>query len=301
MPDILVTLHLLLQLLSIINVFLKKLVEFILFSSIFIAGCAVALCIETNLLLHLPLNIISFYCFVFGATLAQYNLHYLVKTSAVKNSRRLAWSLKNKNLHKILFAIGIGLILFSFLSFRLHHFIILGILGVIAFLYSLPIIPFGKKRRIKDYGFVKILTLALLWTLVTVWFPVVNYSFERNIFVFVFFKRFVFMFVLCLLFDIRDIEVDRKENIKTIPVLLGKKRSYYLAYITLAVFVFLSVIQFYFFGNEGVLIAMLISALLTFFTIEITKKTNSDFIYLAGIDGMMLLQAMLVYLIGLKF
>jgi 4-hydroxybenzoate polyprenyltransferase len=261
----------------------------------------VAFCIETNLLLHLPLNSISFYCFVFGATLAQYNLHYLVKTSAVKNSQRLAWSLKNKNLHKILLAIGIILILFSFLSFRLHHFIILGILGVIAFLYSLPVIPIGNKKRIKDYGFIKIFTLSLLWTIVTVWFPVVNFSFERNIFVLVFVRRFVFMFVLCLLFDIRDIEIDQKENINTIAVILGKERSYYLAYILLIVFIILSLLQFYYFDDKIVLIAMMLSAVITFFAIEVTKKINSDFIYLAGIDGMMLLQALLVYLVGLKF
>ena len=279
----------------------KKLAAFILFSSIFIALCAVAFCIETNLLLHLPLNSISFYCFVFGATLAQYNLHYLVKTSAVKNSQRLAWSLKNKNLHKVLLTLGIILILFSFLSFRLHHFIILGILGAIAFLYSLPVIPIGNKKRIKDYGYIKIFTLTLLWTIVTVWFPVVNSSFDRNVFVFVFFRRFVFMFVLCLLFDIRDIEIDKKENINTIAVILGKKKSYYLAYISLIVFIILSLLQFYYFDDKVVLIAMLLSAVITFFTIEVTKKLNSDFIYLAGIDGMMLLQALLVYLVGLKF
>jgi len=251
--------------------------------------------------LHLPLNTISFYCFVFGATLAQYNLHYLVKTTAVKNSQRLLWSSKNKNLHKILFAAGIFLILFSFFSFRLHHFIILPILGVIAFLYSFPLIPLSKKKRIKDYGFIKIFTLSLLWTLVTVWFPVVNLSFEKNIFAFVFIRRFVFMFVLCLLFDIRDIEIDRKENINTIAVFFGKKKSYFLAYISLVVFVVLSLLQFLYFGNAGVLIAMLLSSAITFFTVELTKKTNSDFVYLAGIDGMMLLQALLVYLMGLKF
>jgi len=49
------------------------------------------------------------------------------------------------------------------------------------------------------------------------------------------------------------------------------------------------------------LIAMLLSGMTTFFIIEVTKKINSDFIYLAGIDGMMLLQAFLVYLVGLKF
>lgn len=279
----------------------KKIAAFILFSSIFIAACAVALCIETNILLHLPLNIISFYCFVFGATLAQYNLHYLVKTSAVNNSQRLSWSLKNKKLHRILFVIGIILILFSFFSFRLHHFIILAILGAIAFLYSFPLIPLGNKKRIKDYGFIKIITLALLWTLVTVWFPIVNLSFEKNIFLFVFFKRFVFMFILCLLFDVRDIGIDRKENINTVAVILGKKKSYYLAYISLIIFIILSFLQFYYFDDKGVLIAMLLSAAATFFIIEVTKKSNSDFVYLAGIDGMMLLQVLLVYVVGFKF
>jgi uncharacterized membrane protein len=140
----------------------KKLAEFVLFGSIFIGLCVVALCIETNLLLHVPLNTCSFYCFVFGATLVQYNLHYLFKTTAVNNSQRLAWSFKNKTIHKVLLSTGITLILFSFVSFRLHHFIILAVLALIAFLYSFPVIPFGKRKRIKDYGFLKIITLALM-------------------------------------------------------------------------------------------------------------------------------------------
>jgi len=278
----------------------KKLGEFILFSSIFIAICAVSLCIETNLLLQLPLNTFSFYCFVFGATLVQYNLHYLVKTTAVENSQRLAWSSKNKIIHRVLLFTGVALILFSFLSFRLHHFIILAILATVAFLYSFPVLPFFKKKRIKDYGFLKIITLALLWTLVTVWFPVNNFLFEKNIFVFVFFKRFVFMFMLCLLFDIRDIEIDRQENITTLAVFLGKKKSYLLVYNFLIFFVILSFFQFLYFADKGVLIAMLLSAAATFFTVELTKKINSDLVYLFGIDGMMLLQAILVYLLSLK-
>ncbi len=258
-----------------------------------------ALCIETNLLLHFPLNTFTFYCFVFGATLAQYNLHYLVKTTAVANSQRLAWSRANKNLHKILLASGIILILFSFFSFRLHHFLILSVLGAIAFIYSFPVIPFGRKKRIKDYGFLKIITLALLWTLVTVWFPINSMPFDTGLFVFVFFKRFVFMFVLCLLFDIRDIEIDREEKINTLAVILGRKKSYFLSYIFISVFIILSLLQYFYYPEKVMLLAMLLSALATVFTIEATKKTNSDFVYLAGIDGMMILQALLVYLIGL--
>ena len=48
------------------------------------------------------------------------------------------------------------------------------------------------------------------------------------------------------------------------------------------------------------LFAMIISVVVTFIVIQLTKKYQSDFIFLAGIDGMMLLQALLVYLFSLK-
>jgi 4-hydroxybenzoate polyprenyltransferase len=108
------------------------------------------------------------------------------------------------------------------------------------------------------------------------------------------------MFILCLLFDMRDIEVDRSEKINTLAVVLGHRKSYILSYLLLVVFVLLSIAQYFYIPQLHFLIPMLISAAATFVTIEITKKSNSDFVYLAGIDGMMLLQAILVYLFSLK-
>jgi 4-hydroxybenzoate polyprenyltransferase len=279
---------------------IKKLLEFILFTSIFVAGCAVAFCMETNILLGVPLNNFSFYAFVFGATIVQYNLHYIVKKVAAKDSARLRWSLRNKNIHLILLIAGSFLILFSLFSFHLEHFFILFILGCVSFLYSFPFLPFAKKKRIKDYGFLKITTLALLWTLVTVWFPVSGHAYDTGLFIFVFIKRLLFMFILCLLFDMRDIEVDNSEDIKTLAVVLGHKKSYTLSYLLLFVFVLLSVAQYFYFPQMRFLIPMILSAAAAFVTIEITKKSNSDFVYLAGIDGMMLLQAILVYLFSLN-
>ncbi len=279
---------------------IKKLSEFILFTSIFVAGCAVGFCMETNILFGVPLNNFSFYAFVFGATIVQYNLHYIVKKVAAQNSERLLWSQRNKNIHLILLIAGCFLILFSLFSFHLKHFFILFILGCISFLYSFPFLPFPKKRRIKDYGFLKIITLALLWTLVTVWFPVSGHIYDGGLFIFVFVKRLLFMFILCLLFDMRDIEVDTSENIKTLAVVLGRKRSYILSYVLLLIFVLLSVAQYFYFPQIQFLVPMLISAAATLITIEITKKSNSDFVYLAGIDGMMLLQAILVFLFSIN-
>lgn len=279
---------------------IKKLFEFILFSSIFIACCAVGFCIETNILLGLPLNSFSFYGFVFGATLLQYNLHYSTKKIAVKNSERLQWSQRNKKVHFYLLIIGGLLILFSFFSFHLKHFVILACLGAISFLYSFPFLPVGKKRRIKDYGFLKIVTLSLLWTLVTVWFPVNTMPVDNTLFLLVFVKRFLFMFILCLLFDLRDIEIDRNEKINTLPVMLGKRQSYNLSYALLILFLILSLVKYFYVSQLPFLMAMIISSIFTLLIIERTKKTNSDFIYLAGIDGMMLLQAALIYLFSLN-
>ncbi len=279
---------------------MKKLLEFILFSSIFIAACAVGFCIETNILLGLPLNSFSFYCFVFGATLLQYNLHYSTKKIAVKNSERLRWSHNNKKLHFFLLVVGGLLILFSFFSFHLKHFLILGCLAAISFLYSFPFLPFGKKRRIKDYGLLKIVTLSLLWTLVTVWFPVNTLPVNGLLFTFVFVKRFIFMFILCLLFDVRDIEIDRREKINTLAVILGKKQCYTLSYVLLLLFLAIALLQYFYVPQLSFFLAMIISSLITFLVIQRTKKSNSDFIYLAGIDGMMLVQAILVYLFSLN-
>lgn len=281
-------------------VLFKKIADFILFSSLFIASCAVAFCMETNILLGLPLNHYSFYFFVFGATLALYNLHYFAKTIAAKNSQRLAWSIVHQKTHVLLLALGIGLILVSFLNFHLKHFIILLCFGGIAFLYSFPFLPFGKRKRIKDYGFAKIMTITLMWTLVTVWFPVNTMPFDKTLFAFVFVKRFIFMFVLCLLFDVRDMEIDGREGIHTVPVKIGRAKSYRLSYALLLLFVGMSLAQYAYLPQLNALLPMLLSAAVTFFVIELTKKSNTDYLFLAGIDGMMLLQALLVWLFSLN-
>lgn len=272
----------------------KKIIGIFLYGNILISLCAVALCIETNLLLDLPLNSFSFYLFVFGATLLQYNLHYLFKTTAGAQSGRLRWSANNSHLYRILIAIAIVFIIYSLFNFQFRQLPALLIFGGIAFVYSFPILPFKNKKRIKDFGLLKIITLALLWTLVTVWFSVEEMRINDLSFQLIFLRRFIFVFLLCLLFDIRDTEIDRKENISTVSVKLGIERSYQLCFILLLMFVGLSVVQFVFTNNLVEFIAMLLSATATAMVVVYTKKNQSDNVYLFGVDGMMLLQALLV-------
>lgn len=271
----------------------NKLVDFFLFGSIFISLCAVALCIETSLLLNLPLKNPGFYFSVFGATLVQYNLHYFFKTSAIPNSRRLAWSLENKAAYKILITAGLVIMVYSLFSLPLRHYIIFSVMAILAFCYSFPLRPFTNKK-IKDFGLPKIITLALVWTTVTVWLPADNINFTDLSFQLVLVMRFIFIFILCLLFDIRDTDIDRKENISTLPVKLGNKRSYQWCYLLLVIFILLAITQYACFVGMMQFLAMMISGLITVGIIEYSKKYNDDLVYLVCIDGMMLLQALLV-------
>ncbi len=89
-------------------------------------------------------------------------------------------------------------------------------------------------------------------------------------------------------------EVDIKENIRTIPVIIGVKKTYKLNYVLLGIFILLTVIQYFQIPDVGHLSAIILSAGATFIMIEYVKRNKSDIAYLACIDGMMLLQALLV-------
>ncbi len=254
---------------------------------------------QTSVLLGLPLNNHGFYFFVFGATLVQYNLHYVSKKVAVDGSPRFAWTHYRKKTHYVLIAVGTLMIFYSLFTFELVHYFILLVLGLISFLYSFPFLPFARKKRLKDFGVVKIFVLSLVWTLVTVWFPASTFTYHTELFYFVLVKRFIFMFVLCLVFDIRDMKVDKEAGILTIPVLVGRDRAYSLSYALLIFFILIVLIENLLYPGRF-LIPFLISVIATTAVIQYSKKNNSDITCLFGIDGMMLLQSILIWIFTLN-
>ncbi|GAA4312118.1 hypothetical protein GCM10023143_21610 [Compostibacter hankyongensis] len=250
---------------------------------------------ETAWLLGLPLQRPAFYILVFCTTLVQYNLHYRIKKTANPGSERFRWSQSHKHLHLAFMLTGLAGAAVALCFLSLRHFLALAAIGCVSLLYSLPLLPFRQRKRIKDFGLLKILVLSLVWTLITVWFPYVNVRSSFNTeFWLVFGRRFVFMFVLCLAFDIRDADTDRKDGIHTLPVMLSRRFCYRLIGVLLLLFLALSVWEL---RNGGGLLrfnAMLLSMLATWLIIGYSRKQDGDMLYLAGIDGMMLLQAVLV-------
>jgi len=268
----------------------RRTVDFLLYSSLYIALCAIALCLETNLLLGIPFQPPRFYLFVGCATLLQYNLHYYIKTKEPARDARTAWSHRHRPVHKTLIVLSLAGILFSLFGFSARHLFIVGILGVLTALYSVPI---PGKKRLKDFGLVKITVLTLTWTIITVWLPVAESGWDVEIWL-IFIRRFLFMGALCLAFDIRDVHEDAPREIRTIPVRIGLPNTYRIIWLLLALFVLLSIFQFYNGGNVYHFNAMMLSALATYVVISASRNIENDYIYLGGIDGMMLLQFILV-------
>src|SRR5258708_25626092 len=122
--------------------------------------------------MDLALNKVGFYFFVFGGVLVQYNLHYFVKKTSHDNSSHFTWSEKNRTVHFLLAITGLIFIITGVFSFQLNHYFFLLLLGIITLLYSLPVLPFTKRKPLKDFGILKIIVLLLFLTVITVWFPI---------------------------------------------------------------------------------------------------------------------------------
>lgn len=275
---------------------MRQVFQTFIYGALFISLCTVGLCMETNLLLGVPFNSGYFYLLVFSATLGQYNIHYYIKRDANPDSDRFFWSIRHRKTHLILNIVGAAGVLTGLFHLESRNLMVLAIVAAITILYSFPFLPFRKKKRLKDFGLLKILTLSYVWTLITVWFPAVTLTRITPDFQLVFFQRFVFMFALCLAFDIRDVVSDAQSGIRTLPVSLGVRHSYLIITGSLVVFVALSILQFSHTEKFMQLNGMIVSALATYFVIEYARDRNSDMMYLFCIDGMMLLQAVLVAL-----
>jgi 4-hydroxybenzoate polyprenyltransferase len=242
---------------------------------------------------NIPPLITSLHLLVFGSTLIVYNTHYIIKKSDEAISDRFAWSKHYKKWHYLFLIIGAAMCTAIF-SLPQSIWIACIVLGILSFAYSLPLLPFKNKRRLKDFGWVKILVLTTVWTIVTSVLPILYWQQSLSAYPFEILLRFGFMFTLCVAFDIRDMQTDLDAGIITLPNLIGIKNSYRLIYFNLVLFVALSIIQYFRYPSAFRLGGEIIAAIITGLVIQYARQYPSDKIYLGGVDGMMLLYTLLM-------
>lgn len=276
---------------------MNKLLTYLGFSSLWAALCAYSLVLLT-IIVGQGYRISYFHpllMFVFGSTLLVYNAHNYFKVRKRISTQRNAWNLSNT--FNIICWGAVGFILASVFVFHLHRngISLLIILTVLTLSYSYPLLRFNRSRvALKSMGILKPFLLSLVWVAVTFLLPIVELAIPmspelvlRGII------RWIFILILCILFDIKDIRVDREKGIRTFPVLLGTRLLDLLHRVINGVILLLGT-AFFYFGMHLFYVVQILAFLLLKIMLRRIRPNKSELFYVINVDGMMLLYSILL-------
>lgn len=253
------------------------------------------LCMATERLIigHSPPFFNSLHLLVFGSTLLIYNTPRIVRIPKAE----LSGDRPDPIWYYVFFFTGLVMALFALYSQRWQLQVASVFLSVFAFAYFLPVLPFKTRKRLRDFGWLKIIVLAGVWTMATSLLPMLYWQKNISDYPFEILVRLVFIFTLCVIFDIRDIRVDISNNISTLPNKVGLRNSYLLINVTLVLFVLLSIAQYIRYPLPGRLAGALLTAMATRFIVTYLRRYPTERAYFILADGVMVFYSFLLLLV----
>lgn len=292
---------------------LQQFLAFLVYSNLFIAGCAFALTWETFYLFRLPASINWYLLLMFLCTVFVYSLHYFVKSKKEKTDSRLTWCRNNVSLLRIIiflsfiFITGSVIWHYQFIFTRTGHFNYRNlawfiIIPLLALGYSYPLNPWNKKS-LRQIGWLKMASLSFIWSFTTVVLPVLMltdtiHDPPGNMQVAVLFlHRFFFIAALSFLFNINDYEEDKNDGIKTIVVLLGPGKSLqYGKWIMPLANAGTALLLMYYFKlfHPAHYAALLIPIILLFLLYQRFSARKDEVSFVIRNDGLMIVKALLL-------
>jgi 4-hydroxybenzoate polyprenyltransferase len=271
---------------------LRKAFDLFIFSSLFIALCAVIMTLQTTQLFHLDYNLKYYAAFVFFSTICSYNFHWYLTPDSYAEYSRAGWTREHKLLHLLLFFVGLIGAAWFFFSL-LYAWFWLGIAAVLTFLYSAPKVPFEPFSWLKRIAVGKTLFLALVWMYVTTVPPLILGANQWHISHLWFAcSRFFLIYAICILFDYRDREADKKDGIRSMITYFSEKGIDALFYGSLLLFL-VATVALYFTGFSWLIVLSLLVPGIIVAALHNTAKRNfSDYLYYFVLDGLMMLSAL---------
>lgn len=282
---------------------LRSAFDFLLYSNIFIGLCAVALVFTNQLAMGEQVQVNKVCWFVFFSTVFAYSTLKLRRSKgAPASTPHHTWADNNNQLYKNVLLISLVGTASFFITLHREAQIMVALLAVFTGFYGFVDIPFTNGRKLRDFGLLKTLFVGMVWSVTTVMVPLAGKHPDVEMLVFLLIRRFVFVAALTIAFEVKDYEGDRLSNLKTLPMVLGVSGTKLLAQGLLFSLIIINVIQYtaYYFPFEG-MIAVNLSLLLSIVCIQPVKEELSDKYYYFVLDGMMLVQFLLVYIACLLF
>ena len=270
-----------------------------------------ALSIESNLQQGLSLNHPLYYLFTFSASIFYYTQAYTAENNSAPINERAKWYIDWQKAIRIsqstlgILSITSAIILLKtfitpLLSLNLFGFCCCLIFPIMAFLYYGSISPNNSRHPLRNIGWLKPFVIGFVWTGVVVLYPMIFHSIETNTAFqinantyWLFLTTFLFITVLCILFDIKDHIADHNGQIKTFVVQFGLKKTGYFILFPIILLGYLFGLLFYInaaFSMVQVLINTIPFVLLLLVTWSMQRKQTILY-YLAIIDGLMLVKA----------
>lgn len=160
--------------------------------------------------------------------------------------------------------------------------------GALTLLYYLRWSSGWLRGGIRSFFLVKNILVGLIWTFLTYNLAITDQQVNGISWA----GRFIFIVILTLALDLRDIESDLQKNVRTIPAILGFRRARTLIF----VFTVLSLAVLYFFHfpfRNATLLALTITALV----ILVLKPQTGYWTYFFLLDGIMPLHALFILLL----
>lgn len=214
--------------------FLKKIIDFYIFSNIHVA--VGTFCLVKITLLNYDIEESETALFVLFSTIFVYNFIRFFRISEIKNWY-LDWLKKYKSALYILSFFSILITGYLAVGFKLKSILWLLPFTFFAFFYVVPL-PF-KNISLRKVPGIKLFLIAISFAGVTVLFPLVQNDIviSTNEWL-LFFQRFLFIVIITIPFDIRDLDYDNK-SLNTLPQKLGVKKAKFLGLLFTILFIVL--------------------------------------------------------------
>ena len=266
---------------------LKKAFDFFLFSSLYISFCAVIMVWQTNQLLHLDYDRLSYLGFVFASTICSYNFHWYLTPDSTSENDRAAWTRRHRVFQMVMFVVGLIASAYFILRF-IDSWFWMGVPIGLTFLYSAPKIPLRPFAWLKKVAIGKTIYLAFVWMYVTTLLPMLSARQITIAGLSFCCSRFFLIYAICILFDYRDRENDKREGIRSMITFFDEKGINQLFHISLLIF-FLSTVALYFFQIPlGAILCLLLSGMIVWILHNTAKRNFSDYLYYFVLDGLMM-------------
>ena len=134
----------------------------------------------------------------------------------------------------------------------------------------------------------------------TVSFPLLNEGYAGNYYL-LFFERFIFIMAITIPFDIRDMKADASEDMVTVPLYIGFKRARQLSLALVVLFgticIYGGMIQMH---SWLQVFALILSSGAALFLLSAVDEKRKGLYYTLGIEGLSLVQSILVALFMLS-